>query len=122
MKIGTGLNCTEKSPRTQILGGNDWSNGLFGCFDDPMLCFMSCCVPCLPEARIYTKIRDDDNLILYTCVFCFIDLIGCFTCATCFLRTQVRKNYSIEGNMVFDFFISCCCMCCAIVQMHSQAE
>ncbi|MES1918314.1 hypothetical protein MHBO_000299 [Bonamia ostreae] len=84
--------------------------------------FMSCCVPCLPEARIYTKIRDDDNLILYTCVFCFIDLIGCFTCATCFLRTQVRKNYSIEGNMVFDFFISCCCMCCAIVQMHSQAE
>ena len=102
---------------------NEWSFGLFGCFEDCGECLLACCVPCIPFGF---NARDSDVCCQGCCgVFC-----GClfFLCCPfwsyiawcCCIRPNIRRKHGIPTNCCMDCLAVTFCPCCALVQERRQ--
>ena len=90
---------------------SDWSNGLFGCFNDIPLCLTTYCVPCYTFGKTSEAAGDD-------CLMCGLVImvpVANIWFATK-LREKIREQKGIQGSFVMDLAMTCCCGLCSMVQ------
>lgn len=88
-----------------------WSHGVCSCFDDIMLCLTSYVAPCYVFGKNAEAVGDD-------CLMCgvasFVPLANIWFGAQ--TRGKIRAQKGIEGGLVNDILMTCCCPLCSIVQ------
>jgi len=101
----------------------DWSTGLCGCFEDiNSCCCATWCYPCF----LGTLARQmGENPCGPCCCGGACKQLGCFlpTVPNPFLtamRTKMRMNNGIDGDICGDSLTTGCCECCAAMQMSRQ--
>eukprot|EP00736_Rhodelphis_marinus_P006547 Rmarinus@m.4560 len=104
-----------------------FNNSLFSCFNDPMMCIVGWCVPCVGYGMIKEEYQQKAGLPPSSC---FQDgLCNCLWLAFCpcvgihqwsTLRGEVRNKYMIPGGGLGDCCSVCCCTPCAFVQLSTQ--
>lgn len=89
----------------------EWQHGLFGCFDNCMVCIVTYFVPCYSFGKVAESVGE-------SCLLCglvtFVPLVNIFCAAK--IRGKVRENKGIEGGFVNDLLMSCCCFFCSVAQ------
>lgn len=89
----------------------DWTVGLFGCFGNIGMCIFTCFVPCYTFGKVAESVGDD-------CLLCglalFVPLLNIY--ALVMARGKVRDSKGIEGGLVGDLLMICCCGWCALMQ------
>jgi len=95
----------------QAEGANEWTSGLFGCFDDCGSCCYAMCCPWCANATARSE-YDGSN-------WCF----NCFCVTPCLSRSIIREGpFNIKGTWIGDVCTPCCCMPCAIAQHLRQVR
>lgn len=90
---------------------SDWSNGLCSCLNDIPLCLTTWCAPCYTFGKTAEAMGDD-------CLMCgvvtFVPLVNLWFFSQ--IRGKIREQKGIEGSLVSDLLLSCCCSLCTLVQ------
>ena len=90
---------------------NDWSSGLFSCFQDCTTCIITWLVPC------YTAGKNAEAVGESCLLFCLAQLINPVDIiARAFIRKKVRESKGIRGTMVSDLIWHWFCGPCALCQ------
>ena len=93
----------------------DWQHGIFGCFNNIGLCIFSYIVPCYTHGKTAEALGDD-------CLLCglslLVPLLNIYALVT--TRGKVRENKGIEGSLIGDLLMICCCGICALVQEANE--
>ncbi|CAF1413073.1 unnamed protein product [Rotaria sordida] len=96
--------------------GNDWTERLFGCFDDWGTCCYGCwCTPCLFGSN--AEKLDDSDCCAFCCVYWLLE--GCYLCwlPHYFKRGKLRSIYNLrEDPTCGDIPATLCCGPCALCQ------
>ena len=91
--------------------GGDWQHGIFGCFDDIMLCLTAYLCPCYVFGKTAETVGED-------CVMCgvvtFVPLVNLLCHHK--IRGKIRENKGIDGSPVNDLLMICCCPICSLMQ------
>ncbi|XP_071477974.1 uncharacterized protein [Diadema antillarum] len=73
-----------------------WSSGLFSCCQDPEICMTGLlCSPCL-ASRLAERVGENP-------------LISCLPFGCAALRTKLRTQHRIQGDICTDYGVTCCC-------------
>lgn len=95
-----------------------WSHGLFGCFDDCGTCMVTSFCPCYTVGKNAEAVGAE----------CYV-LCGLATCIPLVnisfmtqIRSKIREQNRIEGTFLNDFFATCCCPLCMLVQSAQQVK
>ena len=85
-----GAEILNKSPAGKYLaptsGTNDWSNGLFSCFEDPMTCIFVYCCPSCAAGQIYEKAELGSCIVGCLLFYC----LGCLY--PCMFTAKIREK------------------------------
>eukprot|EP00116_Pleurobrachia_bachei_P015069 sb/3475331/ len=94
-----------------------WAFGLCSCLDDIGLCCITIFVPCLTFGQTAEMLGDD---CLMAGVASMVPLLNLY----CFLtvRGRVREKFGIEGSVINDLLMICCCPQLSLIQMARQAR
>eukprot|EP01084_Bolivina_argentea_P187569 323054_1 len=86
-----------------------WTSGLFNCCSDGCgsCCYACCCLSC-HWAQARTRYDGSSCLSNYCCL------------GSPAVRNIIREGYGIEGTCVGDVCVTCCCPCCAAIQVNSE--
>lgn len=89
----------------------EWSNGLFGCFNNIGLCVFTAILPCYTYGKIRESQGDD-------CLMCGLAaLIPCYNWYLFIMtRGKIREDKGIDGSLINDALLTCFCGLCTIVQ------
>ena len=132
------------------MGGNDWSNGLFGCLGSSQNCKITlanyCCWPCifgkLAGISGFGKCIGNGQTwaIIITLIvlgistaealspaFWPLAIVGLLLGKAVImlmmrLRGKVRSQLDINGNRCSDCLTSCCCWFCVMSQMSAEYD
>ncbi|XP_010765387.1 cornifelin-like [Notothenia coriiceps] len=74
----------------------EWSTGLCSCFSDLLVCAIGCCCPI--ALSCYTAHKYGENCCL-----------GCLPGGSTAMRTHMRLTYGIQGTIINDALMTCCC-------------
>ncbi len=89
----------------------EWNNGLFGCFSNIGMCIFTCFVPCYTFGKVAESVGDD-------CLMCglalLVPILNLY--ALIVTRGKVRDNKGIDGSLINDLLMVCCCGFCALMQ------
>merc|ERR1712224_17756 len=99
-------NGSVAADKAAAMNSNQWSTGLFSCFDDCGACLLGwCCLPCATA-----KARTD-----YDGSNCFFNFCALTICTA---RNIVREGeYHIEGSCGDDICMGCLCPHCVVCQL-----
>ncbi|KAJ7086863.1 PLAC8 family-domain-containing protein, partial [Mycena belliarum] len=115
-------------------GEREWSNGIFECCGDPLTFLVSCFVPCIVYGRNRTRFQAletygavsadavDGIIGGDSIMYCAAQCIGCGGIVGMLGRGQTRTRYSINGSVVNDCLVSCCCAPCELTQESREIE
>ena len=92
-----------------------FTHGLFGCFDDCLLCLTTYIVPCYTFGKTAEAVGDDCLLCGAALLVPLLDLY-----ALCTNRAKIREQKGIPGSTISDVLTVCCCPFCAIVQQAQE--
>ncbi|XP_046333415.1 protein PLANT CADMIUM RESISTANCE 2-like [Haliotis rufescens] len=95
----------------------EWSNGLFGCFNDCGLCIITYFVPCYTAGKIAEK--TGESCCTYGCLS-ILGPIGIYTRAK--TRAKVRESKGIEGEFCNDCIMHWFCGICSIIQEAQEVD
>ncbi|KII66343.1 Protein PLANT CADMIUM RESISTANCE 1 [Thelohanellus kitauei] len=98
-----------------LLRGNEFKQGICGCFSNFDSCCCSLCCPCIETGYIAEELGE--NFFL----FCVGQLYLPWFPVT-YLRQKVRERNNIEGSLAEDALMSCCCTFCAISQCATELD
>lgn len=94
----------------------NWSNGLFGCFNDIPLCLTTYIAPCYTFGKTAETVGED-------CLMC--GLVTFVPCANLWffikIRGKVREAKGIEGDFINDALMTCCCGFCSLMQEAQES-
>ncbi len=139
-RINTNENDIYLAPAPRLAG--EWNINLFDkCCSPSGFCFMSWCCNCFPLAQLYGRASnlhisdegyDERSRNYQNAFYLFLILfIGTLIFGVNVLnigiiivlyktRQYVQAFYHIPSSPLKDFFISCCCVPCSIMQIASQ--
>ncbi len=93
----------------------EWSNGLFGCFNNCGLCIITYFVPCYTHGKTAEAVEG-------SCVLCglslLVPLLNIY--AICSTRGKVREQKGIDGSAFGDLIATLCCGLCVVVQSAQE--
>lgn len=98
------------------MSAETWQQTLFGCFDNPVMCLWSCCVPCglscMQAIDAKVMFPEDDKAGVVAC------LMNCCLCCigAAWNRKNIRDLFNYEGNYIVDCMLELFCCCCAVNQ------
>jgi len=95
----------------------EWKNGLFGCFGDLKVCLLSYFVGPFVHAKNAEAVGE--NCLLCGLVM-FVPLANIWFLTQ--IRGKIREANGIEGTLVKDLMINCCCPCCSIAQQAQEVN
>ena len=88
----------------------DWKFPLFSCFGDfGACCYAWCCGPCA-AGEIYEKAELGSCMV--GCLL--VSFVGCLY--PCLITSKVRERQNIEGSLVSDTLLCCCCSPCQMTR------
>nr|DAD35732.1 TPA_asm: hypothetical protein HUJ06_006372 [Nelumbo nucifera] len=122
--IGVPMDMPPPAFPTQTQRQVPWSTGLCDCCDDVPLCCITCWCPCITFAQI-SEIIDKGtsscgmNGAIYTIIAYFT---GCACLYSCFYRTKLRHQYSLQESPCGDCFVHFCCESCALCQEYRELK
>uniref|UniRef100_A0A2N9ETG5 Uncharacterized protein n=1 Tax=Fagus sylvatica TaxID=28930 RepID=A0A2N9ETG5_FAGSY len=101
-----------------------WSSGLCDCFSDGKNCCITCWCPCITFGQIAEIVDKGSSSCgasgaLYTLICC---VIGCPCCYSCFYRSKMRQQYTLEKSLCGDCMVHCCCESCALCQEYRELK
>lgn len=93
-----------------------WAYKLFDCFDAPLNCIWSWCVPCgVPCMQATTtKLVNDKEENAKWIAFLMACGLCCFGVA--YNRTKIRETLNINGSYLEDCVLALFCPCCSMVR------
>lgn len=95
----------------------DWQHGVCGCFDNLTVCIVTYFAPCYTAGKNAEKVGD-------SCLLCglvtFVPLLNIICQAQ--TRGKIREQKGIEGGMIGDLLMHCCCPCCALSQEAQEVN
>ncbi|XP_062212928.1 cell number regulator 10-like [Phragmites australis] len=103
---------------------NQWSTGLFDCFDDCGLCCMTWCCPCITFGRV-AEIVDrgasscGTSGALYSMLLYFT---GCHWIYSCTYRAKMRAEFNLPESPCCDCCVHFCCEPCALCQQYRELK
>jgi len=98
-----------------VIGANEYTYGLFGCFGDCGICIMSWLFPCYivgKNAEFFGEDCGTAGCLALCCGFPY-ELI---------IRNRLRTLRNIQGTMTMDILMWACCGCCALIQDAREIE
>ncbi|KAF8902524.1 PLAC8 family-domain-containing protein [Gymnopilus junonius] len=126
MNVGGGNRNSKNLP---VEGdGREWSESLFGCFEDITTCLIATCFPCITYSNVKHRYEHLNNKGYpdpeHGGSFCNGDCMvhGCLTFCGCGwamqmgTRGNIRGRYNIKGGAVGDCCIALCCTPCELTQ------
>ncbi|XVF85416.1 hypothetical protein PTKIN_Ptkin17bG0116400 [Pterospermum kingtungense] len=108
----------------QPAGRVPWSTGLCDCFNDVPNCCITCWCPCITFGQI-AEIIDQGRTpcgvsgALYGLLCGFT---GCACIYSCFYRSRLRNQYSLEESPCADCCVHFCCESCALCQEYRELK
>ena len=97
---------------------NEWKKGLFACFDNFGLCLITYFVPCVTFGQITEEAGTCSCLM--GGISMFVPIWNAILLTT--TRKAVREKSNIAGGIMGDFFTTCCCTVCALIQMKQEVD
>ncbi|KAJ9187302.1 hypothetical protein P3X46_002775 [Hevea brasiliensis] len=100
-----------------------WSTGLCGCCEDPCVCLITWCFPCITFGQNVEII--DKKATSCACaglIFCALYFVGVPCLYSFTYRSKLRSNYSLPGEACGDCCIHWCCLHCAICQEYRELK
>uniref|UniRef100_A0A0A9C621 Uncharacterized protein n=1 Tax=Arundo donax TaxID=35708 RepID=A0A0A9C621_ARUDO len=103
---------------------NQWSSGLFDCFDDCGLCCLTWWCPCITFGRI-AEIVDrgatscGTSGALYALL---MYLTGCQWIYSCTYRAKMRAQFNLPDSPCCDCCVHFCCEACALCQQYKELK
>ncbi|KAI0209813.1 hypothetical protein LSAT2_005406, partial [Lamellibrachia satsuma] len=95
----------------------DWQHGLCSCFDNCLVCIITYIAPCYTAGKNAEAVGE-------SCLMCglvtFVPLLNIFCQAQ--IRSKIREQKNIEGGMIGDLLVHCCCPCCALSQEAQEVN
>ncbi|CAI8027902.1 Protein PLANT CADMIUM RESISTANCE 2 [Geodia barretti] len=95
----------------------EWTNGVFGCFNDCSTCIIAYFCPCYVFGKNAEAVGDN-------CVLCalsqFVPLLDLW--ARVSVRGKIREQKGIEGSCFKDLICHWCCGLCSIVQEAQELK
>ncbi|KAF8389975.1 hypothetical protein HHK36_024495 [Tetracentron sinense] len=101
-----------------------WSTGLCDCGSDVGNCCITCWCPCITFGRI-TEILDKGSSsgIANAAIYSLITTVSACGCLySCFYRTKLRQQYSLEESPCGDGLVHFCCEGCALCQEYRELK
>ncbi|XP_061990532.1 protein PLANT CADMIUM RESISTANCE 2-like [Rosa rugosa] len=101
-----------------------WKSGLLDCFSDPKSCCITFWCPCITFGQI-AEIVDKGSIscgasgALYTLI-AFVT--GCSCIYSCFYRSKLRQQYTLEESPCGDCLVHCFCEPCALCQEYRELQ
>ncbi|KAL8211437.1 hypothetical protein R6Q57_005874 [Mikania cordata] len=102
----------------------EWTTGLFECFEDPENAIMTFCFPCVTFGQI-AEIVDNGQTscatsgMIYALIVAFIGIPCIMSCA---YRTKVRSRYNLIETPAPDWLIHFFCEYCALCQEYRELK
>merc|ERR1711962_1252200 len=95
----------------------EWSNGLFGCFNNFGLCVMTYFLPCVTAGK--NAERNGESCIKYG-IFSVLGCVGLWSMTK--IRGQTRAAKGIDGTYTNDLLMIMFCGLCALIQEAQDWE
>merc|ERR1712226_1250246 len=84
------------------------------------MCLLSWILPCVSLTNLMRKAGITNSHCEDICC-CISGVLPCFlNGAVGRVRTKIRKDYGLSGNVARDCIVGVCCPCCGLIQAHSQ--
>ncbi|XP_048441016.1 protein PLANT CADMIUM RESISTANCE 2-like isoform X1 [Pyrus x bretschneideri] len=101
-----------------------WSTGLFDCFSDPKNCCVTLWCPCITFGQIAETV---DKGSIPCCasgaLYILIACVTAFPCIySCFYRSKMRQQYTLDGSPCGDCLVHCFCEGCALCQEYRELK
>ena len=101
-----------------------WRKGLFDCLRRPKMCiYATFSPPCVygQNAIMEASKQPHAAMLSAECCMCCLTFGWCLY-LPCSLRTNIRLNHNIKGNLARDCIEVYCCTLCAIAQHHLELK
>nr|XP_010932616.2 uncharacterized protein LOC105053222 [Elaeis guineensis] len=101
-----------------------WSTGLCDCCEDVGSCCLTCFCPCVAFGRI-AEIVDKGSTSCPTggmLYFLLMLVVGHGWIYSCFYRTKLRQEYSLQKKPCNDCLVHCCCEGLALCQEYRELQ
>ncbi|OMO99242.1 hypothetical protein CCACVL1_03876 [Corchorus capsularis] len=100
-----------------------WSSGLCSCFEDFSSCITTCLCPCITFGQNAEIIdRGTTSCVGAGLVYYLLAHVGCCCLYSCTYRKKLRGLFGLKEKPCADFFLHCCCHCCAICQEYRELQ
>ncbi|KAK1275628.1 Protein PLANT CADMIUM RESISTANCE 2 [Acorus gramineus] len=101
-----------------------WTTGLWGCFEDVPNCFITFCCPCITFGQIAEIVDKGSSTCgtsgaLYALIMA---LTGCQCIYSCSYRSKLRYQHSLQESPCNDCLIHCFCETCALCQEYRELK
>ncbi|KAF7840848.1 cell number regulator 2-like [Senna tora] len=97
------------SMRPYLRTQQEWSTHLFHCLDDPAICFVTCCCPCITFGHIAEIVnKGNPTLTGRACLY------------SCNYRSKMRAQFDLPEAPCMDCLVHFCCETCALSQEYRQ--
>ncbi|XP_005109623.2 placenta-specific gene 8 protein [Aplysia californica] len=95
------------SDKSQV---RDWGTGVFSCFDDMKICLCGWCCPLCLGWNVATDLGETG--IIVCCVPSWLTVV----------RTKLRTQQKIQGDVCNDCMMSECCGICVLCQVAREIK
>ncbi|KAJ8342129.1 hypothetical protein SKAU_G00320570 [Synaphobranchus kaupii] len=111
----TKLVIEQPKPVTDRVESNQWSSGIFDCWEDKAnCCFVCWCCPCFA----CQKSREYGQCLCLP----LLDMCGIVPPITLAMRVSMRDHYGIRGTICNDCVYATCCRLCVWCQMAKEMK
>eukprot|EP00163_Fabomonas_tropica_P027034 TRINITY_DN5114_c2_g3_i2.p1 TRINITY_DN5114_c2_g3~~TRINITY_DN5114_c2_g3_i2.p1 ORF type:complete len:143 (-),score=34.54 TRINITY_DN5114_c2_g3_i2:510-938(-) len=100
----------------------EWNSGLFGCFNDPKICIIGMCCPCVLHGLNASQVVDTHpigpeaiNKAPISIGVCCVAYSCCGCCVHCVTRGKLREKFGLAPSCP-DLIAAWCCGPCALCQ------
>ncbi|XP_041365523.1 protein PLANT CADMIUM RESISTANCE 3-like [Gigantopelta aegis] len=95
----------------------EFSNGLFGCFNNCSLCIITYFVPCLTAGKNAEAVGE--SCCVYGCLS-ILGPVGMWSRSK--IRGKIRESKGIEGSFMNDCLMHWFCAICALIQEAQEVQ
>ncbi|XP_004297458.1 PREDICTED: protein PLANT CADMIUM RESISTANCE 2-like [Fragaria vesca subsp. vesca] len=101
-----------------------WKSGLLDCFSDPKSCCLTFWCPCVTFGQIAEIVdKGSTSCGASGALYALIAFVtGCSCIYSCFYRSKMRQQYSLEESPCGDCLVHCFCEACALCQEYRELE
>ncbi|XP_047973647.1 protein PLANT CADMIUM RESISTANCE 2-like [Salvia hispanica] len=121
------LNTEKPEPRPPLPPNHQsevpWSTGLCDCYSDCDSCCLTYCCPCITFGRISEIVdQGSSSCCLNGTLYTLLSIIGCSCLYSCFYRSKMRQQYSLQESSCCDCCVHFFCEPCALCQEYRELK